>query len=55
MARQMAQGVEDRSIAEDLMQKTNLPFTDRVMRFPSLEKFKVPCVDKYDGSGDPMM
>jgi hypothetical protein len=37
------------------MQKTNLPFTDQVMRFPSSEKFKVPRVDKYDGSGDLMM
>ena len=33
---------EDLSIVEDLMLNTNLPFTDRVMRFPLPDKFKVP-------------
>ena len=53
MARQMAQGRgEDRSIMDDLMQNTNLPFTNRVMRFPLPEKFKVTHIDIYDGNGD---
>jgi hypothetical protein len=43
---------EGRSTAEDLMSNTNLPFTDRVMRFPLPNKFKAPQVDRYDGSGD---
>jgi hypothetical protein len=44
---------ETLSVTEDLMQHTNLPFTDRVMRYPLPNRFKVPRVDKYDGSGDP--
>jgi hypothetical protein len=35
MARQIAQGRgEDQSIMDDLMQNMNLPFINRVMRFP---------------------
>ena len=52
MALLMGNG-EGRSIAENLMSNTNLPFIDRVMRFFFLDKFKVPQVDRYDGSGDP--
>ena len=44
---------EGRSIAENLMSNTNLPFTDRALRFPLPDKFKVPWIDRYDGSGDP--
>ncbi|XP_059446479.1 uncharacterized protein LOC132178030 [Corylus avellana] len=44
---------ENRSVTKDLMQYINLPFIDRLMRFPLPDKFKVPRVDKYDGSGDP--
>ncbi|XP_059441743.1 uncharacterized protein LOC132174049 [Corylus avellana] len=44
---------ENQSLAKDLMQYTNLPFTDRVMRFPLPDKFKMPWVNKYDGSTDP--
>ncbi|XP_059436624.1 uncharacterized protein LOC132169640 [Corylus avellana] len=44
---------ENYSATEDLMQYTNLPFTDRVMRFPMPGNFKVPRVGEYDGSGDP--
>jgi hypothetical protein len=35
------------------MLKTNLRFTNRVMRIPLLDKCKDSWVDKYDGSGDP--
>ncbi|XP_059431559.1 uncharacterized protein LOC132165071 [Corylus avellana] len=52
MVDKMANG-DERLIAKDLMQNTNLPFTDRVMRHPLPDKLKVPRVDKYDGSGDP--
>ena len=44
---------EGQSIAEYLMMKTTLPFTNRVLKFPLPDKFKDPWVDKYDGSGDP--
>ena len=35
------------------MDNTDLPFTDRMLGFPLPDKFKMPCVDKYDGDGDP--
>jgi hypothetical protein len=44
---------EGQSTVENLVVKTNLPFTDKVMRIPLPDKFKDPWVDKYDGSGDP--
>ncbi|XP_059436631.1 uncharacterized protein LOC132169648 [Corylus avellana] len=44
---------ENWSATEDLMQHTNLPFTDRVMRFPMPSSFKVPRIGEYDRSGDP--
>jgi hypothetical protein len=44
---------EGQSMAEHLMTKTTLPFTNRVLRFPLPDKFKDPRVDKYDGSRDP--
>ncbi|XP_059447484.1 uncharacterized protein LOC132178889 [Corylus avellana] len=44
---------ENWSATEDLMQHTNLPFTDWVMRFPMPGSFKVPLIGEYDGSGDP--
>ena len=54
MARLMAQGGGgDRSIMDNLMQNTSLPFTDRVMKFPLPEKFKVPHIDIYDVEGNP--
>ncbi|XP_059436595.1 uncharacterized protein LOC132169598 [Corylus avellana] len=44
---------ENWSATEHLMQHTNLPFTDRVMRFPMPSSFKVLRIGEYDGSGDP--
>ena len=44
---------EKKSTAKELMDNTNLPFTYRVLCFPLLDKIKMPCVDKYDGNGDP--
>jgi hypothetical protein len=52
MTRRMA-GEDGKSVAGELMENTNLPFTYQVMSFPLLDKFKMPQVDKYDGSGDP--
>ena len=31
-----------------------LPLSDLVMSFPMLDKFKMSCVDRYDGSEDPL-
>jgi hypothetical protein len=44
---------ERRSTAENLMSKTNLPFTNQVMRFPFPNKFKALWVDRYNRSEDP--
>jgi hypothetical protein len=52
MAYQMADE-EEKSIAGELMENTNLLFTNPVMGFPLHDKFKMPLVDKYDGRGDP--
>ncbi|XP_059446340.1 uncharacterized protein LOC132177880 [Corylus avellana] len=43
---------ENWSATEDLMQHTNLPFTDQVMRFLMPGSFKVPQIGEYEGSGD---
>jgi hypothetical protein len=51
MTRRMADE-EGKSVEGELMENTNLPFIDRVMSFPLPDKFKMPQVDKYDGSGD---
>ena len=53
MARQITED-EVKSTARKLLEDTHLPFSDRVMAFPILDKFKMPCVDKYDGRGDPI-
>jgi hypothetical protein len=37
------------SVVDNLLQNTNLPFTDRVTKFPLPDKFKVPQVELYDG------
>jgi hypothetical protein len=44
---------EGQSMAEHLMMKATLAFTNRVMTFPLLDKFKDPRVEKYNRSGDP--
>ncbi|XP_059441976.1 uncharacterized protein LOC132174319 [Corylus avellana] len=52
MARQIADG-GDQTNAGELMENTSLPFTPRVMNFPLPDKFKMPRVNLYDGTGDP--
>ncbi|XP_059431626.1 uncharacterized protein LOC132165149 [Corylus avellana] len=44
---------EDKSTAAELMDNTDLHFTNRVLGFPLPVNFKMPRVDKYDGNGDP--
>jgi hypothetical protein len=36
----------------DMLEDENLPFTERVKRFPMPNKFKMPRIEKYDGGGD---
>jgi hypothetical protein len=48
----LAASGEGQLVAENLGSNTNLPFTDRLMSFSFPDKFKVPRVDRYDGSGD---
>jgi hypothetical protein len=37
----------------DMLEDENLPFTERVKAYPIPDKFKMPRIEKYDGSGDP--
>jgi hypothetical protein len=46
-------GDEARLVAKEILEDTHLPFSDRVMVFPMPDKFKMPRISKYDGSGDP--
>jgi hypothetical protein len=41
-----------RMMVEDLLQNTNLSFTEWVMKFPFPETFKIPHVKMYDGTTD---
>jgi hypothetical protein len=45
-------GQKERSIVDNLLQNTNLPFSNRVMRFPLPVKFKVPYIKKDSGDVD---
>jgi hypothetical protein len=36
-----------------MLEDNNLPFTERVKRFRMPNKFKMPRIEKYDGSRDP--
>ena len=55
MAHQMAgKGQKEQSIVDNLLQNTNLPFSNRVMRFPLPVKFKVPHIKKDSGDVDPI-
>lgn len=42
------------SVVEDLLQNTNLPFTANVMELLLPQNFKVPQMDTFDGSKDPV-
>lgn len=53
MARLMADGGGgDKSTALELMESTNMPFTNQVMSYPLPYKFKMPRIVKYDGNED---
>ena len=50
MARQV-NGDEAKLIAKEILEDTHLPFSERVMTFPMSDKFKMPRIEKYNGSG----
>ena len=39
---------------DELVHRTNSPFTSSVKSFPFLAKFRMPQVEAYDGSRDPL-
>jgi hypothetical protein len=39
--------------AWDMLEDESLPFTERVKAYPMPDKFKMPRIEKYDGSEDP--
>jgi hypothetical protein len=45
-------GEDPELLAWDMLEDDNLLFTGRVKRFRMPDKFKMPRIEKYDGSGD---
>jgi hypothetical protein len=46
-------GEDPKIIAWDMLEDKNLPFSEHVRAYTMPDKFKMPRVEKYDGSGDP--
>ena len=46
-------GKDPKMTAWKMLDDENLPFSKRVRAYTMLDKFKMPRVEKYDGSGDP--
>jgi hypothetical protein len=46
-------GEDPELTAWDMLENESLPFTERVKAYPMPDKFKMPRIEKYDGSGDP--
>jgi hypothetical protein len=40
-------------MAWDMLEDESLPFIEQVKAYPMLDKFKMPRIEKYDGSEDP--
>ena len=47
------EGENLKSTAWEMLDDENLPFSEQVRAYAMPDKFKMPCVKKYDGSGDP--
>ena len=52
IARQIV-GKDLKSTAWEILDNENLPFSEQVKVYAMPDKFKMPRVEKYDGSGDP--
>jgi hypothetical protein len=46
-------GEDPKLMAWDMLEDESLPFTERVKAYPMPDKFKMPRIEKYNGSGDP--
>ena len=46
-------GEDPKMTAWEMLDDENLPFTEPVKAYAMPDKFKMPRVEKYDGSGDP--
>jgi hypothetical protein len=46
-------GEDPELMAWDMLEDESLPFTERVKAYPMPDKFKMPRIEKYNGSGDP--
>jgi hypothetical protein len=46
-------GEDPELTAWDMLEDESLPFTEQVKAYPMPDKFKMPRIEKYDGSGDP--
>jgi hypothetical protein len=44
-------GEDPELTAWDMLENESLPFTERVKAYPMPDKFKMPRIEKYDGSG----
>ncbi|XP_042944579.1 uncharacterized protein LOC122278456 [Carya illinoinensis] len=51
---EMAKTMGSSSSVESLLHQTDLPYSARIMVVPLPPKFKVPQIDMYDGSKDPV-
>jgi ribonuclease HI len=52
MLRRM-EGEDPKLMAWDMLEDESLPFTEHVKAYPMPDKFKMPRIEKYNGSGDP--
>jgi hypothetical protein len=46
-------GEDPKLTAWDMLEDENLPFTEWVKAYPMPDKFKMPQIERYDGSEDP--
>ena len=46
-------GQDPKMTAWEMLDDENLPFSERIRDYIMPNKFKMPRVEKYDGSGDP--
>ena len=50
---EMKENMRRENPIEDLVHKTNSPFTASINGYPLSSKFKLPFLDSYDGTRDP--
>ena len=46
-------GKDPKMMTLEILDVENLPFSEHVKAHTMPDKFKMPCVEKYDGSKDP--